>query len=1185
MDHNKIENKNIADLPDYAALKKLAAALWQQDNAYQGAAIMVGAGFSRSAASSGDASRKLPLWNDLSKALAADLDSTSTADPLRLAEEYCAYFGKQGLYDLVKKEVNDTAWIPGPLYNSLLELPWSEVLTTNWDTLLERASIGVHSPVYNVVTKQEDLASARSPRIVKLHGTVNITDDMVFTQEDYRKYPQRHAAFVNFARQVFIENELCLLGFSGDDPNFLQWAGWVRDHLATNARRIYLVGALNLTSAKRKYLESINVSPIDLGVLVSDYDDHSTKHFEAIKLFLQALQNLKPKQAWEWTPTSLYRTSTTTDEFKKTHNDPDYAAMLLEKQLPALIADRESYPRWLVCPAKQRRALQDQICDPLPTPKNLAAMGTENRAKLLYEIAWRYDTTYQVLPHWLIQELLPICSPAKPCILTKQQQMEMALQVLKATRWSDDPESKSIEITVIDILERNAKHWSASIDELAYHQAILARDRFDYPTLEMLVKKIPEKTPAWKLRKASLFAELGQFDVGEAMLADAHRELLGQHRNDRNSIDIFSRLAWAHWLVRGAGALKTWPLGEFPSRYHDLKCSPWDHIEHLQEQISAALLKQHTQPEIEALFEPGHYKNNNQTATFNGALHPLLLLDGLSISAGMPLRWNGVSFLVEPATRLVQLNEVAGVYRSALAIRTSNNEGSAALKSAFSRTHIACMSGDETNDLLNQCVAAIEYWSLRFAGSKGESQHYALERLLVFIEVLARVSVRATPEQATQVFRLACIFGGRSELRHFRLFDTLKHLLEYSLKSIPESQHSEILLDALLFPLKTEINVADHFEWPNPVIRAVGKREQSTMLDRRIDEIIDAIEPCSVLSAPALIRLLPLLEQGFLTDAERNKIADNIWGSISDEDTLPETGLLKYVLLDLPRKDPVVAKRLVRQYLFEAKGSHLLDPLLLTDIVNAAQSKSVGLLPSEEQAMDYFDRLIGWRANQDTDPFDIAKQTEKQIGDLIGSALGKSIVPALPAKALTEDNFQKLQVFYTETKSPEAILAFPYFAAVQSAFVARAEGFIRQGLQQKNVNTVASASHALLKWRELAHSPTTDRLTPRLTYLIGSNRVVGLAALLWTCNQMYNKSYLSADDIESLVEILPVVFDNADYSAVAASSPEGISVSLVRAECVRLVKSILSSGHDGSSELLRVLEEAKQDALPEVRFA
>jgi len=86
-------------------------------------------------------------------------------------------------------------------------------MTTNWDTLLERAAKHVHSPFYTPVTKPADLAWAASPRIVKLHGTIGVTDTFIAAQEDYRKYPEIYAPFVNFARQVFIENELCLMDF------------------------------------------------------------------------------------------------------------------------------------------------------------------------------------------------------------------------------------------------------------------------------------------------------------------------------------------------------------------------------------------------------------------------------------------------------------------------------------------------------------------------------------------------------------------------------------------------------------------------------------------------------------------------------------------------------------------------------------------------------------------------------------------------------------------------------------------------------------------------------------------------------------------------------------------------------------------------------------------------------------
>lgn len=175
-------NKDISLLPDYPALKKLAAALWQQDSTFHGAAVMVGSGFSRSASSTGDIIKKPPLWNDLSKVLSEELE-TDNKDPLRLAEEYRAYFGQQALHELLEKEVNDASWEPSELHKFLLELPWSDVLTTNWDSLLERASDDIHQPVYSVVFKQEDLSNARSPRIAKLHGTLGRSKELVFTQE------------------------------------------------------------------------------------------------------------------------------------------------------------------------------------------------------------------------------------------------------------------------------------------------------------------------------------------------------------------------------------------------------------------------------------------------------------------------------------------------------------------------------------------------------------------------------------------------------------------------------------------------------------------------------------------------------------------------------------------------------------------------------------------------------------------------------------------------------------------------------------------------------------------------------------------------------------------------------------------------------------------------------------------
>ena len=195
------------------------------------------------------------LWDEFTKSLARELNANeqdlSFADPLRVAEEYRAYFGQAALNDRIRFEIENEAWRTGPLYRSLLGLPWSEVLTTNWDTLLEQAATEIHSPYYTPVTKASDLAWAQSPRIVKLHGTIGVTETFIAAQEDYRTYPERFAPFVNLARQVFIENELCLLGFSGAVSSFSKLYQRIDVSKSTSGCRFSLASSMNETSFDR----------------------------------------------------------------------------------------------------------------------------------------------------------------------------------------------------------------------------------------------------------------------------------------------------------------------------------------------------------------------------------------------------------------------------------------------------------------------------------------------------------------------------------------------------------------------------------------------------------------------------------------------------------------------------------------------------------------------------------------------------------------------------------------------------------------------------------------------------------------------------------------------------------------------------------------------------------------------
>ncbi|HCR2172404.1 TPA: SIR2 family protein [Enterobacter roggenkampii] len=1170
------EFQKIRALSDYPSLKKISEALWQQDTTYHGAAILIGAGFSRSAAKTGDLNKKLPLWYDLSKILHEELQEElhdeTIQDPLRLAEVYCAYFGRPALLELIKKNVNDQSWEPGELHKKLLSLPWTEIMTTNWDTLLERAATQIHSPIYNFVLKQSDLSNARSPRIAKLHGTIGVSEDLVFTQEDYRLYPANSAAFINFVRQVFIENELCLLGFSGDDPNFLQWAGWVRDHLSGKARRIYLVGSLNLSSAKRKYLESINVSPIDLYDLVKEYDDMDKRHHEAIRLFIEAIIELKGPQQWEWSPSHLY----TRNELPNTSLEK---AKFLEESLSILISDRLSYPNWIVCPRHESWLLQNQINFPYITPELINEIKEPFRVKIIYEIYWRAHVTGSIIEPSLSKEFLRVCDPFVPNALTKEQKLKIAFKLYADSCWHQDINYTNIKTAARKILDEYAPYWSETKNEILYTDALLSVKEFEYDIIDKLSKEINIQDPLWKMRKSLLLVEIGNFEEATDLIKAAHAQYLEYYKKDRKSIFILSRLAWCERLLKH----ELIDDGTFLFDTLDdtkIKCDSWGFTRELMDETEKYVEKQKKQASVELMFEAGYYRDNSKTITFTNALHPFVQIEHLIKTIGLPIRFKSSNILSGIIEKLLQCDELSNKEKFSLSIRAANSGEAESLKYFFSRASVAMLPSDEINVFIDKCIQSIHYWT----GKLSSGISYARSKLQVFIEVLARLSVRADEEQAKQIFHLACRLVKNKEYFHVWLHEPLHHLVQYSLESISNEKKKDLLIDILDFPLAVEIGAERFLRWPNPIPEVIGDRDCFESTTKRISKIIDTLIFNSSANSDALIRLLPLIRNGFLRDDELKRIKEKLWAG-NDYTFLPETGLLKFTLIELAYDEKVNIEKTVRNFLYEKIDSHLYDYGFLSELVNAALS-DVKLKPTHIQAAKIFDKLVAWERTGESDSkINLGGYDQKDLRDMIGKTLSRCIVPSLQLNELTTKNLEKIHDLYLREDSSDIILAFPFFS-IDKDNASKIEKVIIKGLQSMDVRKVSSSAFAILKMTEFSESEITDRLITRLVYLACSNRDCGMVSVLWTINELVLKEKIKKKDMNSLADILPILFDSYNYYTKSKYKSDSNTDSLVRASCVKLAKNLFPHLNDSNkTEFEKMLEEARSDALPEVRFA
>lgn len=210
------------------------------------ASVMVGAGFSRNA--DVPSHIKVKQWNDVGKDIFCRLRSVEEAapadlvfkTPMRLASQFAAVYGRSELDNLIRGAIPDDKMNPGTLHHQLLDLPWRDVFTTNYDTLLEKARRGLRRD-YSVVTSKEMLLYKKSPRIIKLHGSFPDKTPFLMTEEDFMTYPVQHPEFVNTVRQALVESIFCLVGFSSDDPNFTSWQAWLQDVMGDYAGPSYLI--------------------------------------------------------------------------------------------------------------------------------------------------------------------------------------------------------------------------------------------------------------------------------------------------------------------------------------------------------------------------------------------------------------------------------------------------------------------------------------------------------------------------------------------------------------------------------------------------------------------------------------------------------------------------------------------------------------------------------------------------------------------------------------------------------------------------------------------------------------------------------------------------------------------------------------------------------------------------------
>lgn len=190
------------------------------------AALFLGSGVSRDSG--------FPSWKALLAPCAEELgiEMEDQPDLYSVAQFYSNRHSDAELRRLFNKAINRFAK-PTPVLDSLLDIPFGSIWTTNYDKLIEdglkKRSIG-----YNAIVNDKDLASISHDtkiNVYKMNGDVSEPTSMVVTKDDYEHYTQKHPLFLTFLKKELVANTFLFIGYSFSDALVLDCLSSLTEYL------------------------------------------------------------------------------------------------------------------------------------------------------------------------------------------------------------------------------------------------------------------------------------------------------------------------------------------------------------------------------------------------------------------------------------------------------------------------------------------------------------------------------------------------------------------------------------------------------------------------------------------------------------------------------------------------------------------------------------------------------------------------------------------------------------------------------------------------------------------------------------------------------------------------------------------------------------------------------------------
>ncbi len=210
-------------------------------------------------------------------------------DLLTVAEEMRERMGKERFREFMSEVFRKPGLQPTPAHMLLPKIPFSAVLTSNYDTLLEstytlhRQGAAPHTFTHADTAELSAALSSNEFYILKVHGTIDRVETVILGEKDYQEIMHASPAYRQHLASLFSTKCVLFLGFGLTDPDLQlllrgmrsAFEGYTGSHYA-------LIDSKAASAIKRKRFEK------DYGVVIIPYKPTAADHPE-VRAFLDIL--------------------------------------------------------------------------------------------------------------------------------------------------------------------------------------------------------------------------------------------------------------------------------------------------------------------------------------------------------------------------------------------------------------------------------------------------------------------------------------------------------------------------------------------------------------------------------------------------------------------------------------------------------------------------------------------------------------------------------------------------------------------------------------------------------------------------------------------------------------------------------------------------------------------------------